>query len=77
VSDVVIPLAALGISVVTFAFGVFTMRRAADAGSVHRLEKRVGELEKELDVCERRRLELEDENLRLMRRLIAGNHGTG
>jgi outer membrane murein-binding lipoprotein Lpp len=70
-----IALAAFLLSVLTFAATQFGTKRTAAASYVTQLEARVKKLEEETARKDIRIVELEAENLRLMRKLIAnGTH---
>lgn len=62
-NDNLIPLIALGIAVLTFVTSQWAMRKAADAGTVGQLERRVAELERKLS-------DSQEENLKLMRKVL-------
>ena len=66
-----IALAALVVALATFIATQLRAQKSARADDVRGLEARVGKLEGELFVAHARIVELEDENLRLMRKLLA------
>lgn len=66
----VIALTAIVLSALTFIATQFGSKRTATADYVSQLEHRVETLEKELNLQRLRNIELEAENLRLMRKIL-------
>ena len=67
----IVPLIALLISVMTFIATQISIRRSADENYVKSLETRLVRCEAEMNDCQAERKRLTDENLDLMRRLMA------
>lgn len=64
-----LPIAAFGISLLTFIATQLTARRREGTDYLGRVEDRNERLEKDLEESKRRNLELVDENILLLRRL--------
>ena len=70
-TDWAVPLGSLVISIATFIVMALTTRRKANESSVQNLEARVRQLEADLATCQRERSALLQENIELMRRVVA------
>lgn len=70
-STAIIAVAAIVLSALTFIATQFGSKRTATASYVEQLEKRVALLEKEVGLKDARIEELEEENLRYLRKLVA------
>lgn len=69
-STAIIAIAAIVLSLLTFIATQVGARRASTEGYVTALERRVAASEKDISDCQRRNKELEEENVRLMRRVF-------
>ena len=66
-----IPLAALIVSLSTLAFSALSLRGKANGDALAVVEHRVVILEDQLEACQRQLKDRQDENIGLLRRLVA------